>query len=151
MNLIANKIKFSASFEFDPDGRFSKIHIGLPRLLFIISYILCFIENVNSSWHFESFFFSYSLFIGHWRYIDTYSAMFLLANMNINIMWFFNFWKAVILASYKDILAKYNSLAHKRSFLPLVCLYTCMHIHTWSDHLKCGSLSLPEKSTKQPT
>lgn len=29
VNLIANKIKFSASFEFDSDGRFSKIHIGL--------------------------------------------------------------------------------------------------------------------------
>lgn len=28
VNLIANKIKFSTSFEFDPDGRFSKIHIG---------------------------------------------------------------------------------------------------------------------------
>lgn len=27
VNLIPNKIKFSASFEFDPDG--SKIHIGL--------------------------------------------------------------------------------------------------------------------------
>lgn len=29
LNLIDNRIQFSASFEFDPDGRLSKIHIGL--------------------------------------------------------------------------------------------------------------------------
>lgn len=29
VNSLINRIKFLASFEFDPDGRFSKIHIGL--------------------------------------------------------------------------------------------------------------------------
>lgn len=29
VNLIANKIKFSANFAFDPDGSISKIHIAV--------------------------------------------------------------------------------------------------------------------------
>lgn len=29
VNLIVNRIKFSASSEFDSDGKFSKIHNGL--------------------------------------------------------------------------------------------------------------------------
>lgn len=55
--LIVNRIKFSASFQFDPDGRFSKSHTGLQDCFLIISYILCFIENIHSFWHLESLLF----------------------------------------------------------------------------------------------
>ena len=55
--LIVNRIKFSASFRFDPDGRFSKSHTGLQDCFLIISYILCFIENIHSFWHLESLLF----------------------------------------------------------------------------------------------
>lgn len=57
----------------------------------------------------------------------------------------------MILTNYKDILLNIIVYNTQKRLLPLVCLYMCMHIHTWSGHLKCGALSLSKKSTKQQT